>query len=126
MTQLFRAMIEAADGRPLTAQTARGLGLREGEIPVDDDGLVRSGDGGLSVAYDNPRNLPPHRRPPEHGGTGSDPCWELSSAQLTEGLEYRPDPDLEGHGFVEPAWTMEYGDYLDALLETRDLWRINR
>src|SRR5579862_6044180 len=95
-------MIVAPDGRPLTSPTARGLGLRYDEIPIDEDDLVRGGDGGLSVAYDTPQNLPPHRRPADHGGTGADPVWEIGTDDLPDSLEYRQDPELEGHGFLEP------------------------
>ena len=48
------------------------------DIPVDEDGLVAGGDGGMSIAPDSPENLPAHRRPAEHGGTGKD----VSSAAI--------------------------------------------
>jgi hypothetical protein len=125
--RLFRGMKrDEHDGRPQLGSTARTLGLRpEIEIQVDDAGLVRSGEGGLSVAYESPLNLPPHRRPPSHGGDGPDPVWEISTDDLPVSLECRIDPDLAGHAFLEPAWTMEFGDYETAIHETRDLWRIN-
>ncbi len=79
----------------------------------------------MSVAYETPQNLPEHRRPPNHGGTGPDPVWELDEGDLAEGLAYREDEELLGHGFIEPAWTMELSDYEEALAVTRSSWRIN-
>lgn len=43
-------MIEDHDGRPLVVSSARGLGVRLGEIPADDDGVVEPEAGGMSVA----------------------------------------------------------------------------
>lgn len=115
-----------SDGLPRVEGTARGLGVRRGnDIPEDGDGLCSPGNGGMSVAYDTPDNLPPHRRPPEHGGTGPDPLWEIEDSDLPDFLAYREDDELEGHGFIEPAYTMEIGDYEDALAATRTLWRSN-
>lgn len=127
MTRLFRGMIEDQDGLPLVIGTARGLGVRrDNDIPVDDDGLCSPGLGGMSVAYDTPLNLPPHRRSSEHGGTGPDPVWELDEAELPDFLVYREDDELDGHGFIEPAYAMEIQDYEEALATTRTLWRINK
>jgi hypothetical protein len=39
-TVLYRAMIEAEDGRPRVVSTARGLGLRVSEIPLGEGGFV--------------------------------------------------------------------------------------
>jgi hypothetical protein len=126
MRQLFRGMIRDSDGRPRVLPTARGLGIRPDiDIPIDEDGVCYPETGGMSVAYDSPQNLPTHRRPAAHGGSGPDPIWEIDEAELPDSLAYREDPDLEGHGFVEPAWAMDFEDYEVALAETRDLWRIN-
>jgi hypothetical protein len=57
----------------------------------------------MCVAPDSPENLPTPRRPPEHGGTGKDPIWELNVVDLGDELVYREDPLMPGaHGFVEP------------------------
>jgi hypothetical protein len=120
---LFRSMIEAEDGRPLLVSTARGLGLRAGEIPLGEGGQVEPETGGMSVAHGSPDNLIEHRRPKEFGGTGKDPVWEISADELGEALAFRDDPELEGHGFVEPRYPMHLEEYTLALAETRDIWR---
>ena len=91
-TELYRGMREA-DGLPVTGPTARTLGARPGvDVPVGPDGMVHPGTGGVSVSPDSPLNLPPHRRPPEFGGTGRDPVWRLDERDLPDGLSYPPAP----------------------------------
>ena len=69
--------------------------------------------------------LPPHRRPSEHGGTGKDPIWVLSVADLADELVYREDPLMPGvHGFVEPMLPTTLDAYESALLRTRQAWRL--
>jgi hypothetical protein len=71
-------------------------------------------------APDEPENLPAHRRPPEHGGTGTDPIWELDVTELGDELVYREDPLMPGvHGFAEPASTTTFAAYESALIATR-------
>jgi hypothetical protein len=41
------------------------------------------------VAPYSPEHLPDHRRPPEYGGTGKDPAWEISVVDLGNDLIYR-------------------------------------
>ena len=119
-------MKAANDALPQAGQTARTLGVRPGiDIPVGVDGVVRGGDGGMSVAPDSPRNLPAHRRPPEHGGTGKDPIWELDVGDLGDELVYREDPLMPGvHGFVEPVLPTTFDAYDSAVLATRRAWRL--
>ena len=102
------------------------LGVRPGiDILVERDGSVADGAGGMSVAPDSAANLPRHRRPPGHGGTGKDPVWEMGTADLGEDLVYREDPLQPGlHGFVEPSRRMTLEDYERALGATRDAWRL--
>jgi len=124
--RLYRSMKTAGDGRPEAGHTARTLGVRPGtDIPVGVDGVVLGGEGGMSVAPDSPGNLPAHRRPPEHGGTGKDPIWELDIADLGDELLYREDPLMPGvHGFVEPALPTTFDAYESAVLATRRAWRL--
>jgi hypothetical protein len=80
---------------------------------------------GMSVAPDSPENFPAHRRPPEHGGTGKDPIWELDVTELGDELVYREDPLMPGvHGFVEPVSTTTFAAYESALIATRRAWRL--
>ncbi len=124
--RLYRSMKTASDGKPASERTARALGVRSGiDIAVGADGLVVGGEGGMSVAPDSPENLPARRRPPEHGGTGKDPIWELDVTELGDELVYREDPLMPGvHGFVEPASTTTFVAYESALLATRRAWRL--
>lgn len=119
-------MKQASDGKPETANTARGLGARPGRgIPVDDDGAVAGGTGGMSVTPDTPANLPDHRRPPEHGGIGKDPIWAISMTDLGDELAYREDPARPGmHGFIEPSQRMSFEDYTAALRATAHAWQL--
>ena len=113
---------DPTDVLPLAEPSARGLGVRPGiDIPVDEFGLVDAGSEGMSVSPHTPANLPRHRRPPEHGGDGDDPAWEIDEDALGEQLRYVPDDDT--HGFIEPAYQMPLEDYQLALAETRSLWR---
>jgi hypothetical protein len=126
MTKLYRAMkVDPVDELPLAEPTARGLGVRDDlDIPVDEFGRVDAGSGGMSVSPNAIENLPPWRRPPEHGGDGNDPVWEIDQENLGEQLAYAPDLALPTiHGFVEPAHQMPLEDYQLALAETRQLWR---
>ncbi len=123
--ELFRGMRVDVDGRPLAAESARGLGARNPiDIEPDGDGLVRPGAGGVSVSPGSPANLPRHRRPPSWGGTGLDDVWAISVSELGEKLVCRPDPNQpEAHGFIEPGETMTLADYQMALAGTRPRWR---
>ena len=118
-------MKAGGDGRPETGRTARTLGIRPAvDIPVDDSGAVSPGQGGVSVAPDSPAGLPAHRRPPNLGGTGKDPVWELDLIDLGGSLAYREDPAQPGiHGFIEPREEMPLDAYERALSDTRLAWR---
>lgn len=118
-------MIRANDDLPLPSPTARGLGIRPGiDIPVEPDGTVEYGFGGMSVAIGKPRNLPRHRRPAKFRGTGSDPVWKLDLDELPSRLIFRADDEkADVHGFLEPAETMSLHDYEDAIVDTRGMWQ---
>jgi hypothetical protein len=124
--RLYRSMKTAGDGYPEPGPTARTLGVRPGiDIPVDVDGIVVGGEGGMSVAPDSAAHLPEHRRPPSHGGTGKDPVWELDAAELGDSLVYREDSLMPGvHGFIEPRQPMAFTEFEAALVETRQAWRL--
>ena len=116
-----------------TGASARTLGARANiDIPVDEDGFVEPGTDGMSVSPNTPENLPFFRCPPEFGGTGKDPVWELdllaeNSNNPLRKLAYRADPkDPERHGFIEPASRMLFEEYQQALHETYDAWEPSR
>jgi hypothetical protein len=124
MATLYRGMKDDGEGQPLCGPTGRTLGVRpEGDIVIREDGTVQPETGGMSVAIDDPRNLPEHRRPPEYGGWGPDPAWQIDEDDLPEGLVMRRDPeDPSRHGFVEPMETMTVDDYQEMLATSRSAW----
>ena len=104
----------------MTGSTARTLGVRPQEdIPVLRD-RVSPGTGGVSVAPESPLNLPSHRRPPALGGTGRDPVWRISVADLGEKVTFRRDKPT--HGLLEPACEMGLDAFQDALAELSPKW----
>jgi hypothetical protein len=117
-------MKDDGEGQPACGPTARTLGVRlEGDILIRDDGTVEPQAGGMSVAIDEIQNLPVHRRPPEHGGIGPDPVWQIDESDLPSTLVVRADPDDPSrHGFVEPIDAMPLSDYQEALAASRGFW----
>ena len=95
------------------------------DVPVDAGGYVDPETGGVSVVPPPVENMDDdHRRPPEFGGTGKDPVFEIETDELPEGLAYRPDPaNPEGHGFIEPSRRMRFEEYLTLVQASRALWR---
>jgi hypothetical protein len=123
MAFLYRAMTAHRDGMPLFVRSSRGLS-DVAHIPINGNATVDPSLGGISVSSGSPKNLPRHRRPPKHGGTGPDPIWELKSDELPPALVYRPDEQQsDTHGFLEPAETMSIWDFENGLLTTRRAWR---
>jgi hypothetical protein len=117
-------MKRGEDGLPETGASARTLGARAWvDIPVDEDESVEPEMEGMSASPPPPENLPYIRRPPEYGGVGKDPVWELETDLLPEELRYRPDPDSpDKHGFIEPSHRMTFEEYQRAIHGTRELW----
>jgi hypothetical protein len=77
----------------------------------------------MSVTPDDPARLPPHVRPPRHGGHGRLPIFELLSSNLGPSLMYRPDPNAPlRHGFVEPNKALAFDSYQKALYATQPNW----
>lgn len=118
------------DGLPEVGASARALGARPGDatgdIGIGPGGVVQPETGGMSVSPP-PENLPGIRRPPEFGGTGKDPLFELETDDLPQELRYRPDPTKpDAHGFVEPSRAMGFEEYQQAPRSTRSLWRLVR
>jgi hypothetical protein len=127
MTELFRGMKENAQGLPQIGESSRSLGVRPRiDVQAIDPGdLVQPGQGGMSVSPDDPQSLPYFRRPLALGGTGKDPVWRITDAQLGPDLRYRPDPASPGHGFVEASRSMTLSEYQRALAQTQRLWQRN-
>lgn len=126
--QLFRSMIEATDGLPAVGSSARMLRVRLGNTPTPDVPVVHPqdvhapGQGGLSVAPDDPMRLSRRRRPASLGGIGRDPVWVLEAADLGPHLQFRQDSPT--HGLIEPKAPTPFRDYLTALMAMRARWRL--
>ena len=77
----------------------------------------------MSTTPNDPTDLPVFLRPPEFGGTGKDPVWELDEVELPAELVFRRDKPT--HGMIEPApgVTLTLAEYESALASTRALWR---
>ena len=117
---------------PQIGDTGRTLGARPhpeggpptGDIPVSRTGLVEPLTGGISVSPGSIEHLPPHRRPPAHGGTDRRVrVYAMETDGLPPELRARPDPNgPTRHWFIEPAWMMRFDEYQRALHATRRLW----
>lgn len=119
--QIFRAMKED-DGHPQLGTSSSTLGVRrDTDIPVNDDGTVRPGTGGMSATPDDPRLLPQSRRPRGlAGGTGRDPVWRFDLGERQATVAY--EQDGPGHGVVEPSDEMAFRDYVDGVWATAVKW----
>ena len=120
LERVYRGMIETGNG-PQIGDSARTLGIRvDVDIPIDGNGMVYPGTGGMSVS---PRasDLPAHRRPIEFGGTGKDPVWRIDTNKLGSELKYVPD--APGHGTIQPTRSMLLEEYQEALANTQKDWR---
>lgn len=127
------------NGKPLVANSARGLGVRIGEVPpndiaIDESGNVHPNAGGMSVAP-SWHDLEVHRIPkrlkhivPDARGSNADACWKLGAGSFDNGAistQLAVRKENEVHGFVEPAHSMTADSYVTALTETRDQWVID-
>lgn len=124
-------MIADTDGLPLVKRSARGLGVRtpleagsnEPDVTVSvPEDTVQPKQGGMSTAPNDPKNLPPFRRPTTLGGRSKDPVWEIDSEYLGPNLQLRQDSPT--HAIIEPARPMTLAEYEAALAATRDRWVI--
>jgi hypothetical protein len=136
--KIFRAMRQT-EGKPEIGP--KGLGVRlppdpHADIVPDDSGQIHPGTGGMSVSPtvgDLPARLIPARLRhlyPKAAGRDDLFVWSMGSGDfsagpLAESLALRPDPEREGHGFVEPDATIATEVYVSALAATRDEWTVD-
>jgi hypothetical protein len=122
-------MKEDPDGWPATGPSARLLGVRPATQPTPDvlatkpTDVVHPGQGGMSVAPDDPTQLRRHRRPVSLGGIGLDPVWYIEMDELVPDLAFRQDKAT--HGVIEPKYAMTLQEFQSALAQTRSLWRMH-
>ena len=129
---MYRAMKEAPDHLPEVGRSSRMLGVRVsplGDVPEDPpqfdvypdvDGHVAPR-WGMSVAMDNPRGLPRHRKPRSLGGEGRDPVFSLLVSLLGKGLNVHED--RAPHAVIEPTGRCPMTTYEAAVAATRPSWR---
>ena len=127
--RLLISMVEAADRSPEVGPSARLLGVRPANRSTPDvpavypQDVLGPGQGGMSVAPDDPMRLTRHRRPASLGGIGQDPVWVLDVDDLGPLLQFRQDGTT--HGIIEPKAPMTFQDYLKALGALRTRWRLH-
>ena len=113
-------------GKPIPGRDATLLGVRTDgpyvDILVGIDGFVEPLSGGLSTTKDNPRALPPNRRPKSLGGKGRHPVFALPEVAVPVSLKATPDGG--SHVLIEPETRMLIDAYETALSSTRDDWEL--
>jgi len=125
--------------KPAIGASRRSLGVvvppqANPDLPVDDDGDVSPGTGGMSVVPDW-RLLRYYRIPrrlvhiiPEASGKDTDACWRLGSLAFFDGivgvrLQLRiGSPE---HGTIEPVHVVSVERFQDDLAATCDQWIID-
>jgi hypothetical protein len=138
MPRIYRLM-KVEDGQPQLGAAAMTLGVRlaqgarPADIPIDPNGCVHPGTGGMSV-YSSMRAMPARMIPkrlqsivPFAAGSNNLKIWAIGEGPFASGsvaarLSLRIDPEDVLHGFVEPSAIMTFEQYVGALIETRLLW----
>lgn len=138
MPLIYRSM-EVEGNLPKVGSEKNMLGVRispnsHPDVIPDENGIIRSGAGGMSVAP-NWRNLPLHLIPKRLNGIIKDArgpnrlrCWKMGegafeSTQLTAGLRLRCE--TKTHGLVEPVVETSIGSSQGALAATQDYWQVD-
>ena len=135
MPKVYRVMRREGDF-PAIGESAATLGVRiPQDIQPDEGGKVAPGVGGMSVSpslADLPFFLVPKRLAalhPSARGSNANFVWSYGegafvASYFAASLLLRPDPTHLGHGFVEPERQMILEEYQDALVATRQGWRV--
>ena len=131
MALIYRVMEQEGD-YPMIGDTSNRLGVRPGtDLPVDGNGKVRPGTGGMSVAPDL-RSLPYFLIPkrlrslvPKARGSNARRCWKTGEGpfepgNVAKGLTLRPDSP--NHGVVEPDESTSLAAFQVALAAMREFW----
>ena len=145
MVLLYRAMREE-NGKPKIGRSPRLLGVRLGididveQMPknwLDQQGysrpsLERSSPGGgelIDVVSRNDKGmstslsietLPAFRKPPDFGGTGKDPLWQIDDSRMIGDIEAVQDSPT--HVSIMPRKSMSLEKYEIALANTKIYW----
>lgn len=121
--KLYRVMkVDSADGKPLVGSRRNMLGVRPTDptntdpkrrfdvAAVNDGDAVSPGEG-LSTSL-NPGKM--------RVGAG-EALFEIETDDLPSDLV--PNPDHPPHCLIEPVSTTTFGEFQQALADTRDLWQ---
>ena len=143
MPRAYRTMKAAGTPpQPVVGDSATKLGVRGKDLAPDEQGNAQPGKGGMSVVSSIAglrrrvaRNLfSPAMVPQRLNDLGKVPGaigpstlhlfrigeGGFENGELTERLMLVPDQN--DHGTIQPAATMPYGEYRQAIAETRDQW----
>jgi len=141
MPKIYRVMKKDGD-KPLLGETASALGVRvPRDIVPGADNVVSPDSNGMSVTPSiaalirmPARMVPVRLKPFVPGAAGNDDLFAWSMGQgkwaengepLAPGLQLRPDPTDDQHGFVEPNVAMLLDEYRAAIAATRNLWQVD-
>ena len=118
---VWRFMAQAENGEPKVGTRMTALGVRVRDLHPRLSGLVDPLEGGVSVSPEGREHLPDTAGLVLDEGRGI--VFALDTDSLPRSLNYRPDPDDESHGFIEPASTTKFEVYQRAVKGTGDLWK---
>ena len=133
MPKIFRAM-RGIDGKPQLGASASTLGVRPTDISADEAGLVRPGDGGMSVSdalVNLPRQLIPKRLghlAPRARAKKNVQVWKFGAGEFVDAMltsELSLIVDKPTHALVSPASQMKFDRYLIALHSTQNNWVVD-
>jgi len=141
MPKIYRVMKKDGNN-PVLGETASALGVRvPRDIAPDASGVVSPANNGMSVTPSVAAlNRMPARMVPIRlksivpGAAGNDNLfawsmgqgkWTANEEPIAPGLQLRPDPTDDQHGFVEPAVAMPLDEYRAAIDATQNSWQID-
>ena len=130
------------EDKPSLGETASALGVRVPRdiVPGADDVVSPNGNGmsvtpSIAALSRMPARMVPIRlKPFVPGAAGNDDLfawsmgqgkWAADEERLAPGLQLRPDPTDDQHGFVEPSVAMLLDEYRAAIAATRNLWQVD-
>lgn len=135
MPKTFRAMKKADDGKPQVGDKFGCLGVRvPKDISANDEGVVDTGDKGMSVAADgfaiDPAFISMDYIPvfPSASGKKSERLWymgegKFEESEVSDGLVLRLKTHNNRTGLVVPSRKMKIEDFQNRLGATRDSWK---
>lgn len=118
---VWRVMALSESSEPKVGTSMTTLGVRVRDLHPRLSGLVDPLEGGVSVTPEGHEHLPRAALLQLNRGKGT--LFALDTDTLPKELVYRPDPDDDHHGFIEPASPTKFESYQRAVQGTSDLWQ---